>query len=272
MRNYQFVGARVSYGRVLGFVLILFFWVFLSLSPVMVAKTGGYRGPQVHEEETKTAEPPVEAFESFSDVVGRYKGLLSGLPNPPSELAIVTKSKNRVIYTAKTPHVPTLFNYMKKMQLPLPNVVVHMDLHGYAQPGGYISGISSGTSPGDQEREKALVFEESKIFSRFGLYPEVTFFHSLLSPVYFSVASVGGKDREIRVSQFVDRDIEMFFRGKMQRAGVDGSIKDSKDNFYFVLKLVLRSQDPVLIHCHGGDHQSALMTLGIRMIQGGEWT
>ena len=164
-----------------------------------------------------------------------------------------------------------LFSFLRKNGLSIPNLVIFMNKQGYKQPSNLNGGLYGiGISP--RIEDGVFAFEESQIFSKFGAFPEVSFFHPLNSPVYLSGQDIIHDDLAFPIDDYVDQDIKKYFESQIRTSGTGEHILAKKDNFYFILKLVLESRDPVLFHCTGGRHRTGMIAMAIRYMQGSYWT
>ena len=164
-----------------------------------------------------------------------------------------------------------LFSHMKKHGLSTPNLVIFMNKQGYKQPSNQNGGLFGiGISP--RVEDGVFAFEEGETFSKFGVFPEVSFFHPLNSPVYLTGQDVLHDDLAFPIDDYVDQDIKKYFESQIRTAGIGDHILAKKENFYFILKLVLETPDPVLFHCTGGRHRTGMIAMAIRHMQGGYWT
>ncbi|MFK7822570.1 MAG: tyrosine-protein phosphatase [Oligoflexales bacterium] len=186
---------------------------------------------------------------------------------------VVNNSRHRLYRSKALGELGTreLFSFLQENNLLIPNLVIFMNKQGYKQPSN-LSGGLYGFGASLRIEDGVFAFEESQIFSKFGARPEVSFYHPLNSPVYLSGQDVVNDSLAFPIDAYVDQDIKKYFEAQIRKSGTGEHIVAKKDNFYFILKLVLESRDPVLFHCTGGRHRTGMIAMAIRYIQGSFWT
>lgn len=198
-------------------------------------------------------------------------------PYPKYNFGVVVNNKRHRLYRSKALGelgTRDLFAFLEKKGLASPNLVIFMNKQGYKQPSNLNGGLY-GIGISRRIEDSVFAFEESQLFSKYGAFPEVSFFHPLNSSVYLSGQDVVHDDLAFPIHDYVDQDIHTFFQAQIRTAGIGNSILAKKDNFYFILKLVLESRDPVLFHCTGGRHRTGMIAMAIRYMQdpeGNFWT
>lgn len=213
----------------------------------------------------KTVEEVQSYFKQFSANHFHY---------PKYNFGVVVNNDRHRIYRSKAlgeRGTRELFGFLRGKRLPTPNLVIFMNKQGYKQPSNLNGGLYGvGISP--RIEDGVFAFEESQIFSKFGAFRQVSFFHPLNSSVYLSGQDVVNDDLAFPIDDYVDHDIKKYFESQIRTSGIGQNIIGKKENFYFILKLVLESRDPVLFHCTGGRHRTGMIGMAIRYMQGGHWT
>ena len=188
----------------------------------------------------------------------------------PLNFGVVINNSNHKLYRSKAlgeRGVEELFSFMKRSKLELPSVVVFMNKEGYRRTvvGSWVSPIThvfNGITP--------FVYEQAKMFSKGGKFPNISFFHPLNSRVFLS-----GKDPlndvvSLPITTIAEPEILRYFNEEISDNGMVNIIA-SRSSFFNTLELVLAGKGPVLFHCTGGLHRTGMIALSIRYLQGGIW-
>ncbi|MCB9229511.1 MAG: tyrosine-protein phosphatase [Deltaproteobacteria bacterium] len=173
-------------------------------------------------------------------------------PQGPLNFGVLINNEAHTIYRSAhlgTSELKKLWSYMKSRQLPTPEIVIHMNRHGFRRKFPMFSHFA---------------LQEYELSTDYGY----EFYHAFHYPyrTYLDGEDPYNPTKNIDSSGYLGSRARDYF-GEINDPEKDGGIED----FMRIMHLILSSQEPVLFHCTGGRHRTGIVGLTIRYLQGGEW-
>ena len=173
-------------------------------------------------------------------------------PRGPLNFGLIINNKQYTIYRSKhlgTDQTKKLWSYLADNGLPIPEMVIHMNRHGFKRRFPSFSHFA---------------LQEYHLSYKYGY----TFYHPFHYPyrTYLDGKNPYKPRKNIDGNKYLGSKARQLF-GTINHPGLDGGI----DAFMRIMHLILNSDQPVLFHCTGGRHRTGMVAMALRYLQGGEW-
>lgn len=173
-------------------------------------------------------------------------------PQGPLNFGLVLKNDAHTIYRSEhlgTDQLKNLQKYLEDEHLPFPEIVIHMNRHGFKRTFPMFSHFA---------------LQEYELSGKYGYMFYHPFHYAYRT--YLDGHNPYEPEKNIDGDKYLGDDAQDYF-GMIDHPEPDGGT----DAFLRIMHLVLGSDQPVLFHCTGGRHRTGMIAMGIRYLQGGEW-
>ncbi len=250
-------------------LLVVYFWpaIGLALSKQSQFNNWYYKNiipnPKFRDSFFKSDDPVEKNIERIQKYFHRYSSMEFALPS--LRFGVLINNANYHIYRSKAlgkSGFDALQDHLIRNDLPLPQVVIFTNKDGYKKR-PFVHQINRFTHAYNNLSD--FVLQEALLYRDLG----IQFFHPLNAEVFLPGHDPFLIQDELSwESQLSDASL-FFFVDLLERLKFK-PFYSKTDNFFNVLNLILENKS-VLFHCTGGIHRTGMISMALRLIQGGSW-
>jgi len=173
-------------------------------------------------------------------------------PQGPLNFGLVVNNSFHTLYRSEhlgTDQLKRLEDYLEEENLPFPEIVIHMNRHGFKRSFPMFSHFA---------------LQEYELSFQYGYRFYHAFDYSFRT--YLDGDNPYQPGKNIDGTEYLGDKAQDYF-GVIDHPAPDGGI----DAFMRIMHLILGARQPVLFHCTGGKHRTGMVAMAIRYLQGGDW-